>query len=154
SASADAPEAPEILREAAAVPRQDPAFATVAFHRARLLAGRSQSDEARRLLDSWLTGPADEWPRSSRNLFLAERFRLSRSFEELMRFAARVPVTFQSELGAPAPAEYVPGTGLLDEDAAWILDRHLPLDLLARAARDSSLSLYARRRLALASWVR
>jgi hypothetical protein len=84
----------ELLFEAAAkVNANSPAFATVAYHRARLLLETKKPSEARRLLDEVLNSPF-EMPISSRNQFLDLRLGLAETLDEYLFFAQRKPFAF------------------------------------------------------------
>jgi hypothetical protein len=131
-------------------------------------AGRK--DEARRRLDSVLAfGPA-AFPRSSRNLFLAQRLLLARNLDEFLRYAARVPagITYNTD-GQELPPELDPeveisfgqvpkispaGRPLFDADFAKLINERMPVDILKRAAASHILPPPIRSEVAIASWVR
>ncbi|MGC9946029.1 MAG: hypothetical protein ABSF64_06630 [Bryobacteraceae bacterium] len=141
---ADQPDS-ELTAAAAQVPDNSPAFPTVEFHRLRLLP----PDEARPLLDAMLSRKMSV---SARNLFLAERMRVARDWEELWRFAPRTAagtyVVGEGEQTATSLALY------FDDDAARILDRQAPLATLQAAAVNSSLPSNLQLQVARAVWVR
>src|SRR6185369_10825576 len=128
----------------------DPAFASVAFHRARLLANSGQEDEARRLLDGL---PKTSFPISSWNAVLALRMRLATSLDGLLASAPRMAgyldyggFGLQDTLPNPRQA-------LLDRDAALVLNRWAPASSVTDAAmrlRPSTL----RNPLIVAAWTR
>jgi hypothetical protein len=74
------PQAGAILAAAAKVGPDSPAFATISFHRARLLAESNQNVAVRAELDALLEKQSSRFPPSSRNLLLAESRRISRNF--------------------------------------------------------------------------
>jgi hypothetical protein len=141
---ADEPD-PELMKAAAQVAEGSPAFPTVEFHRLRLMP----ADEARPRLDAVLRR---KMPVSARNLFLAERMRMSRDWDEWLRYAPRTAAgTFivgAGEQPAAARAAY------FDEDAARILDAQAPLATLTQAARSPSLPPNLQLKVARAVWVR
>jgi hypothetical protein len=156
---------PQLLLAAEKVPPSSPAYATVAFHRLRLLSEADQSDEVRTRLDKLLSQDRKLLPPSSLNLFLALRLKVATNLEEFLRFAQRVPATvFVDTEGMELPDDA--GTPvnptnsqakeqvLLDADSTEILNKMLPLDVLAQAAESKTLSDDLRRQIALAAWVR
>jgi hypothetical protein len=94
-------------------------------------------------------------PASARNLFLAERMRVARDWDDLLRYAPRAATAtayigfYSGETPVSAPAERD-----FDDDAARILDRQAPLALLRLAARNSSLPPNLQLQVARAVWVR
>ena len=73
------------MAAAAQVAAHSPAFLTVQFHRLRLLP----ADEARPRLETILSR---KMAAPTRNLFLAERMRLARDWDGLLRYAPRTVV--------------------------------------------------------------
>ena len=143
---ADKPE-PDLMAAAAQVADSSPAFPTVAFHRLRLMP----PDEARPLLDAVLSR---KMPAPERNLFLAERMRMARNWDELLRDAPRaIAATTYTGDERSYDAIAKPERGF-DEDAAQILNSQAPLALLRLAARSSSLPPNLQLRVATAVWVR
>ena len=141
---ADKPDA-EMMAAAARVGESSPAYLTVELHRLRLLP----ADEARPRLDAMLSR---KMPVAARNLFLAERMRVARDWDELLRFAPRTEAgTFdgvREEATTGRPARY------FDEDAASILDRQAPLAVLRQAAQSPWLPANLQLEAARAVWVR
>ena len=138
---------PELMAAAAQVADSSPAFPTVQFHWLRLMP----ADKARPRLDAILRRKV---PVPARNLFLAERIRVSRDWDELLRYAPRTAVAttytgYERELDAISAPERD-----FDDDAAAILDRQAPLELLRLAARNSSLPPKLQLQVARAVWVR
>jgi len=124
-----------------------PAFPTVAFHRLRLMP----PDEARPRLDATLRR---KMPAPARNLFLAARMRVSRDWDELLRYAPRM-ATATTDTGNEAFLDVITTPEIdFDEDAARILDRQAPVALLRLAARNPSLPPNLQLRVARAVWVR
>src|SRR5204862_6164105 len=84
----------ELLTTAAAVSPSSPAFATLTFHRIRLLKEANRMPEARAVPDKTLTGDRQQWPISAVNMFLSERWMVARNLEEFLRRAQREPAGF------------------------------------------------------------
>jgi hypothetical protein len=163
----------DLLDGAAKLQPGSPAFWTAAYHAVRLLIDAGRGEEARTRLDA-LLGTA-ELPDSARNLFLAQRMRLARSLDELLRDAQRRPLVVS--LGIDAKQEPVDADSLkyleqegastskaaldrirdrlpaLDEDGVRSLDA-LPVALLAQAAANPALPEHLQRDLALVAWTR
>jgi hypothetical protein len=133
------PQANAALEQAATIERASPAFATVAFLRARLLLARGDRTAARRLLEQvkQATGLGIE----TTNLFNALRVRAAETFDELIETAERTMV----EPGLPPT---------LDEDSARLFSHRLPLSRLIEAAAWRRLDAPIRRRLAGAALAR
>jgi len=144
-AKADAgnPAAAELLAAAREVKPDSPAYATAAFHAARL----SDRDESRRIADAAL---AARLPVSAHNLFRAERMRAATGFDDFLRFAARdaLGVEYDVEARDEKSGQY------LDADAAHVLNRRVPLNLLKRASESALLPESVRRDLRNVIWVR
>jgi hypothetical protein len=153
--SADDPDSAAVLEAAQKFPKHSPAFATAQYHRIRLLMESGKENEARAALDALLPDLRTSLQNSSLNLFLAERLRLARNFEEFLEFAPRIPQsTPEEDFYHPELKEYMGGaTPLLDADSIKVLNRGLPLSFLSRAAM-SKLPLHLRKQLLRAAWVR
>ncbi|MDQ3799593.1 MAG: hypothetical protein M3384_09095, partial [Acidobacteriota bacterium] len=82
-----------LLEEAGRVDRNAPAYATIAFHTARIYIEQKKFAEARRLLDDVLNSSPD-LPVSSRNQFLEQRTSLAETLDEFLKFAQRKPFGF------------------------------------------------------------
>ncbi len=164
-ANPDDPAASELIAAARQVPRDSPAYATVAFHAIRLLVESQRANEARQWLDKLLVADRAAIPPSSLNLFRAERMRVAANWDEFLTYATRTPVGTAYEFvqytgearpdaedeGFPPPAKIRPG---FDVDAARILNEQTPLSLLLDAAGRETLPGPARRELAVSGWVR
>jgi len=166
---------PELLAEAAKIKPESPAYETVFYHRVRLLIGSYRQDEARALLDKALPGLRKEPPGSTLNALLSERLAVARNFDEFLEFAPRkvLETTAASMADIAAGCNDVqPGSQKLyfcpkegdpprldqaeefDEDSVKVLNRQIPLDLLANAATSTKLPPNLRRAVALAAWTR
>lgn len=149
-AAADTPELAELLSAAAQVPPKSPAYATAAFHRARLLLQTGKVEEARRLANEALSDRAPRLPRSATNLFLALRTQTAQTLEAFLAEAPRRVAVCGSESYGDIPKDYdcgekpeepPPAQGpLFDADSAKVFNSQLPLDVLAGIAKDSKLS--------------
>ncbi|PWT88965.1 MAG: hypothetical protein C5B55_12165, partial [Blastocatellia bacterium] len=82
------------LNQAESVPVDSPAYATLAFHRVRLLGEFGNKIEARKLLEQILNAQSESLPISTRNQFLQQRMALADSLPDFLRYAARKPVTY------------------------------------------------------------
>jgi hypothetical protein len=158
------PKLPELLAAAGQVPRETPAFASVEFHRVRLLATSGKRDEARQRLEGLLAQGGSMFPPSARNLLLALRMRLAHNLEEFLSYAPRTPVAITYNIdGRELPADLESNERLklmardrplFDGDSARILNRHLPLGILREAVHRGILPPHLRRELATAALVR
>jgi hypothetical protein len=158
------PQLPELLAAAGHVPREAPAFASVAFHRLRLLATSGQREDARQQLEALLAQGGSQFPPSARNLLLALRMRLARNLEEFLSYAPRIPVAITYNIdGRELPADLesherlklmARDRPLFDGDSARILNRHLPLGMLREAVHRGILPPHLRRELVMAVLVR
>ncbi|MGH9745683.1 MAG: hypothetical protein ACRD59_06190 [Candidatus Acidiferrales bacterium] len=162
------PQAAALAAAAANTSSDSAAFATIAFHRARILTGSNQQDAARTELDAVLANSAANFPPSSLNLILAQRFNLARNFDEFLRYAPREAsgiVTFTGELELPEDSDSVfsmdpndyqpaPQPPLFDSDSVRLFNRQVPLELLKRAANSNALPENLRAQIAQIAWVR
>ena len=162
-----------LLHAAAAVPATDPAWTAVTYHRLRL----SPPDAATRTeVLALLPQLTSTQTPSTVNLFLALAAATAPSLDAWLAAAARVPAgdtTYDAEESLPAtvdassdnkpaPVEDVCGKTypantvlpLFDADAAEVLNRDLPLRLLAQAAEGTTLPQNLRFQVAQAAWAR
>ena len=147
--------AEDLIRAAGEVKPSSPAYATVSYHRARLLQESRHADQARELLDRLLAGDARSWPRSAQNLLHARRLRLARTPGEFLAHAQRLPAAMSNMVdGVWAPADSERARTMLDDDGAWLLNQHVPIQTLASLLKRPEVSDSLRARLALAGWTR
>lgn len=159
----------DLLRAAEQAPASSPAYATVAYHRIRLLMQAGAVDKARSVLEGILKSTPVRLTDSSLNLFLGHRAQLATSYQDFLAHAA-LPVididdgidsreTFACEPkscdevlygGADKPAVQ----WRFDRNSAWILNLRTPLTLLADAAKSNELHQSLRGEVALAAWTR
>ncbi len=143
---ADQPDT-ELMAAAAQVDESSPAFRTVEFHRLRLMPAA----DARPHLDAVLRG---KLAKPARNLLLAERMRVARNWDELLKFAPRTEAaTSYYDLNDTEPLR-APARKYFDDDAARILDSQAPLAVLLAAAANQNLPANLRLDIARAVWVR
>jgi hypothetical protein len=154
------PRVPELLAAAAQVPREAPAFASVTFHRLRLLSDSGKPEVSRQQLDDLLSQAEPIFPPSARNLLLGLRLKLARTLHEFLLSAPRVPVAITYNVdGRELPEDLESNERLtliardrplFDGDAARVLNRRLPLDTLRELVHRSVLPSHLRREVAMA----
>ncbi len=158
------PQSTEItaLTEAAGkVDRSSPAFASLAFHRTRLLIANNRNAEARTLLDRVLS---DEraLPRSAINALTSQRMMLAANLSDFLSNAQRTPAGFSdNDDGREIPedekeAESTTNGAKLffDTDAANVFNKLMPVSVIAAAGRDRTLAENLHRDVAQAAFVR
>ena len=162
TAKAGQPNIEALLSAAGKVARTSPAFASVAFHRVRLLTEAKRADEARAELDRILTTERENLPSSALNSFLSQRMNLARTLEEFLQSAQRKPAGFSDNNdGREIPdeenqtKEVTKGSKLFfDLDAANALNKGTPVGVLKDAARSRTLADNLRRDVAQATFMR
>jgi hypothetical protein len=157
----------ELLQAAAQVPRESPAFATVAFHRARVMLAQGDARGAHALLttaiDTVSAGPVKAV--AAANALRRIRRRAATTIDEFLADAA-VPALgtiLDDERGnqipdakpelSPDEAERFAGRRLFDEEGESLVN-HLPLADLVIVAERPALGRALRRDVAAAAWVR
>jgi hypothetical protein len=144
-------DAAQLLAAAANVAPDSPAYATVSYDRAHLLAGASE-DERRSMLDQMIANLRDRQPASVLNPFLAERMPLAKTFDDFLRDAVRVPAALASYGYAPWPAHEP--AALFDVDSMLVMHSSVPLLRWVKAAESDQLTSHLRSRFLRAAWVR
>jgi hypothetical protein len=162
------PSAPELLKAAAAIGHDSPAWLTAMFHRIRLLTGMGRMDEARVLLDGFLPAMRRRHADSALNAFLAERMAVAHTLDEFLEFAPRTVLEtnsegwwYQRETCPSTRGQYswmkepcLPSQPMeFDADAAAVLNR-APIEMLIEAARSPMLPANMREELSAAAWTR
>jgi hypothetical protein len=149
----DHPDVPAVLQGAEAIDRSSPAFATLAFLRARLLARRGDTTQARRLLATLPSSPQTGFEPETLNLLAAERLMLASTLEEALRNAPRTIVAGYMDGGTLAMPS---GTSVpvFDADAEVMFSNRLPLSTLVEASTSPTLPARLRQRVAGAALVR
>lgn len=154
---------PFLLAATESVDPASPAFATLAFHRLRLLAETGKKEEARAELDGLLSGDHARFSLSSLNLLLALRMKIARNLDEFLQYAPRVPTGIAYDMDPLYSTANVwqekgqepsNGEAWFDADSARILTERMPLGLLKEAATTEILPESLRRDIALAAWSR
>jgi hypothetical protein len=160
----------DVMAAAAAVPPESPAYATVTFHRARLLIGAGRSADARALLDQTLD--AGRLPLGSRNRLRDLRLRTARNVDDLVpdldahadglhaegyphyRFSPTAPDCGYGSLTERCDElrEIASRAQLMPRAAAFI--NGLPLAAIAKLATDARIPDPVRRETTQAAWVR
>ncbi len=161
--------APTLIAEAAKIAPQSPAYDTVFYHRVRLLTGLKQTDEARALLDAALPALRSQMPGSKLNALLGERAAVARSFTEFLQFAPRTVLQTGSQGAGDAQGQCTETPQTMphqqdctpeqrplefDVDAAVVLNRQMPLNMLIDAATSPALAPNLRQNLAVVAWLR
>jgi len=147
-AKPDARQREELLKAASAIASDSPAFASVAFHRARLLLVSGHASDARRVLSELQSAP--HLPQSAANLVKAAQLATATTFDEYLDAAVRSQVetvNTENALGASTPAA-------LDRDVIDAVNQRFPLAIMIRAARNARLPPEVRREIALAAFAR
>lgn len=83
----------QLLAAAKNASRTSPAFVTIAYHSARLLADQGRSADARKLIDDVLA-MGDDLPISAQNSFLNIKLRYATTMDEFIHFSLRRPFAF------------------------------------------------------------
>ena len=86
-----------LLQAAEKIQRDEPVYATVAYHLVRLKTVTGNTTEARKLLDAIIAWQPDALPVSAQNLFLEQRLHLAGNLNEFLKFAQRKPVLFYED---------------------------------------------------------
>jgi len=152
----------ELLTAAAAVNSSSPAFATVAFHRARLLKAAGRADEGRAVLDQVLSGDRKQFNASTVNLFLSQRMLFASNLETFLRDAQREAAGFSdNDDGREIPEDQkeaeqtAKGAKLFfDLDAANVFNKAMPAAMIKDAARSKVLPPNLRKDVAQAAFAR
>src|SRR5437868_2619449 len=149
----------ELLAAATAVNYSSPAFATLAFHRIRLLKEANRMQEARAVLDKTLAGDRQQLPASAINLFLSERMMLAQNLDEFLQNAQREAAGFSDNNDSreipmdPKEAEQTTKGAkfFFDLDAANVFNKAMPVAIMKDAARAKQLPPNLRKYLAQAA---
>lgn len=151
-----------MIAEADTIAPSHPGFVTIAAHAARLEVARGDLAKARMRLDALLA--RRDLPRGTVNRLRGLRMAAAENAAELARFAARTPLGVSYGFdGNELPDEvaddpqlqaYAAGRPAFDADAAWTLNRRLPLAAWLALANDARLDAELQRRIAVAGWVR
>jgi hypothetical protein len=144
--------APALLDAAGQLPADSPGWTTATYHRARLLIASGETEQARTLLDAALPGVQ---PTSAVNRFRAQRFKLSQSLDEFIRYSERTVIGSAADgIHNAVPPASSAAANQLDSDAVVAINRGLSLNLLSNLAEAENLSTPTRREIASAAYVR
>lgn len=153
-----------VVAAGAAVPANSPAYLTVAYHLNRLDIAAGHAAAARARLDQMLADSRLNIPPSARNLLIAQRLQLVRSFPEFLRLAPQKPAGGLSWLAdieipvgmkkADGATEQKPLVPVFSRSVADFLNTRVPLSLLVKVARDADLPANLRADVTQAAWVR
>ena len=147
---------PDLLKAARPVPRDSPAYLSVAYYAARLEVLRGDKDAAREWDERALAQPLSD---QERNRFLAQRLTLARNWAEFLRYSPR-KTNLATYTGYDL--ETVGGDVLKDANAGPAFDDdtvgdwnlRIPLRLWIDAAKGTILPESLRLQLARSGWVR
>jgi hypothetical protein len=156
------PKAESLLKAAANVEHNSPAFPSIAFHSVRILIESGRSAEARTMLDKILATDSQRLSPSAVNLLLAQRTALAQNLEEFLQSAPRRPAGFSDDSDDreipdedSSIKETTKGAELFfDLDGANAFNKAMPLALIRDAARSKTLAPNLRRDVAQAIFVR
>jgi hypothetical protein len=154
----------ELLRAAAAVPPDSPAFLICVYSRLRLT---ESTPATRNELKDLLPVLSRDQSRSTVNLFTMLDQRSAPTLSAFLYDAGNLPAGFITDTDDPDPPSTDPNpkalchmnsseaeTRLFDHQAASILNTRMPLSLLAEAAESQSLQPNLRFQIAQATWAR
>jgi hypothetical protein len=141
---------------------RSPAFASLEFHRVRLLTEGKRIAEARSTLDRIISNDRSKLPASAMNRFLGLRMTLAQNLDEFLQSAQRAPSGFSDDSdGREIPEDekelesVTKGSKLFfDLDAANIFNRAMPVVIMKDAARSPILAENLRRDVAQAAFSR
>jgi hypothetical protein len=161
-------QAARLIAAATQVQPTSPAFASVAFHRARLLLQAGKKNEVRTYLDTVLAQEHETVPVSTVNWLRAVRMQVARNLDEFLTYAQRLPsgITYDED-GRELPTqlfgvatgdvtESLPASVMqahFDADATLLFNQAMPVSVRKEAALRPILPAHLRRDLALSTWV-
>jgi hypothetical protein len=166
-ADANSPHLSELLTAAGGTSSASPAYCSLTFYRLRLLMMQGRDDEVRaqlvRLRRRGL-GPSNAvTPPSTRNLFLGFRSELAKSLDEWLGTAPLSPAMITNgwtrsglpqEVWPDSDKEWLDSSPRFAGAAVIVLNRDLPVEMLAEAAHSPKLPASLRREVVLAAWSR
>jgi hypothetical protein len=134
--------AAKLLRDSANIDGGSPAYASVAYHRVRLMtdAGARRTELDRAL--------ATELPTAARNLFLEQRRGVARSLDEFLRDTPVRVVGYGLETAEEETKVWMP------PDAAVVFNQWMPLEMLLAVSKDETFPADVRARVARATELR
>jgi len=147
------PRAAKLVDAARAVPPSSPAYASVTFHRFRVMMQSGRRREVLPELNRLLSRDVHTLPRSALNLFTAMRMSYAQDLADFLKYAQRVPAEISYGF-VPGYSHPPAGSPWFDADALIILNRQMPLSVLAEAAQSKVLPDHLRRQIAMGAWTR
>ena len=167
-ASSSDPAVSSLIDAAAHVSRTSPAWATVEYHRLRLLIDSGRAAEARTELDPAVHGIQVIGSNSTINLFTGLRMRTATKLDDALADAPRKIIERTSEEQSSVDeCLYVmknpkrkydckkeASSVEFSDDAAAVLNKQTPLVMLAQSAQSSALPPHLRQSVAMMTWVR
>jgi hypothetical protein len=156
------PKTESLLKAAASVDHNSPAFASLTFHSVRLLMESKRANEARVMLDKILANDRSKLTPSAVNLLLSQRLTLAQNLDEFLQSAQRVPAGFSDDSdGREIPEEESEtkettkgATFFFDVDAANAFNKMMPVAIIKDAARVKTLAPNLRKDVAQAAFLR
>jgi hypothetical protein len=159
---------PALLAAAQKIPDASPAWATIEYHRLRLLIETGRAAEARTEVDAALPAIRAIGSQSDENLFTALRMRTAATLNDALSDAPRKILERTSEEQSSLDEcldvikdpkrkyDCKPDTSPVEfsGDAASIFNGEMPLSTLAQAAQSTSLSPQLRQSVSMVTWVR
>jgi hypothetical protein len=167
-ASSSDPAASGLIDAAKDISPASPAWATVKYHRLRLLIDSGRAAEARTELDAGIHGIQVIGSESTINLFTGLRMRAATKLDDALADAPRMIIERTSEEQSSvdeclsvmknpkrkydckketSPVEF-------SDDAAAVFNKETPLVTLAQSAQSSALPPHLRQSIAMMTWVR
>ncbi len=163
-ARAGDPDLEDLLSAASKVTPDAVAFPGISFHSVRLLSESGRSNQARKKLDELLAQQRSRLTVSALNLLLGQRLALSQNLQEFLTYSLRIPagITWdEDDRQLPANLDQDLETDKklqhqvrFDIDAAGVLNRSLPLEVLRQAGESELLPVHLRRDVVQAAWLR
>lgn len=162
------PETDNLIKAAAAIPYDSPAWQTVTYHRIRLLLASGHTNEARTLLEPALLQIMQSGDPSSVNAFRGLAMNAAPTLDEFLKYASQTVLLHTSqEYFAVQQCEEVmkdPNRHYncdaqvdplqLDQQVVTILNQQAPLKIWLDAAKSPQLAQQLRYAIALQGWTR
>jgi hypothetical protein len=166
--------APELLRAASDIPESSKTFPAFAFHHSRLLRESGQPEPAQEIIKAAMR-PSDTLPLSSRNLLEDEQLRNSANLAAFQARLARNPVGVSAGADSSGEDEFcyyrskdcnlllygvaktksdTPLLPQFDLTVAEVLNKRVPVEILAKIASSESLPTNLRQHLSESVWAR
>lgn len=145
---ANNPRAKELIKAAAKLKTDSPAYHHANYHLLRLMIDRGQRNTARKKLDAILSSKIFI-PISSRNQFLYLRSKLARNLHEFFKYSQRkiIAVRYFDD-------DAIKGKAGFDTDSIETINESLPLQLLVNAVSNKRIQKNLRRQIAIAAFTR